>query len=337
MEKEKKWFKDFDGTPTKGWTKLDKYYHTKYDFNYTSVEWKTDGMIYLSACLIAPLFISILAKLFFGLSGSQGAQLTVQLLQIVCALIGMVVLWQRDPKGFWRSGRAWFFVYSALPLALSIVAGIILAAIPGLENGYGQDFTMMVISIANAATILALMYKLDKVIFFRIRETFKLHWKSLLVTAIIGFIILFSVSNLLFGIVFEKIIFKINEQSQNQQNLYGPLSDANASTIVKVIYAMLLFIYAVALGPLLEEFVFRNSWFTAVSNKWLAFVTSSIMFGFLHYGTTGDFEHALSYTSAGFVLGGVFLFSKGNLTHTWMVHLLNNAVSFALMFIPLSV
>ncbi|AHI52465.1 CPBP family intramembrane glutamic endopeptidase [Spiroplasma culicicola] len=293
-------------------------------FRYNLVNWKTDGMIFLSCAFFIPVLFSLIGFFFFDLKTNNYTQATVELAKLISAAVGLFLLGQRHSRILWSGGFAWYFLYVLAPQFIVLI----LAFIP-FEN---SDIFNMLAMLISGAAVLIIILKFDRVITKRMKETFKNHLGTLIVTSLIAFVAMFLISTMFFSSLIENTWLNL-AQAENQNSLTGPLNDANTSTTVKIIYVIILFAYAVVVAPLLEEIVIRQSWFVNIGNKWAGLIFSSLFFGFMHYGTTGDYEHFLSYTSAGFCLGAVFIFSKANVTYSWMVHLLNNLTAFILMII----
>ncbi|AOG60070.1 CAAX amino terminal membrane bound protease [Spiroplasma helicoides] len=299
-----------------------KYYETSESFNFNGLNWKVDGIIFVTAGLFVPLFFSIIAVTLFGLKTNPSAQVVIQFVQIISVMLGFIVLFQKHRSIYLKQGYAWEFFYFVLPIVFILIASLLSA----LEN----NIKVMMLELIPKLILAIFIIVYDKRLVKKIKETFKNHLGSLVVTVIIGTIVMVGVSLFLTEIV-ETRLFKLGD-SNNQNALIGVLNDPNAAKSTKIGYAILLMAYAVIVAPFVEEVVFRYCWFLNSSNKWFGLITSAIVFGFIHYGITGDYEHLLSYTWGGAVLGGVFVFTKGNTTHTWLMHFLNNLYSAITIF-----
>lgn len=312
-QKEKQNFKGFQN----------KYYNLNNNFEFDKDNWKVNGMIFAASALFFPFLFTLICFLVFNLSTNQTTQLTVNLVQMVSIAVGFSVLYARN-KSYIVSGKGWLFFYTIIPTCIVLVLGQVVISLFG-----GGDTAIalggMLLNIIGTGVVLLLILLIDKKLVVYIKESFQKHWKSLVVTGIIGAIILIAAQ---YGTGAMESLWT-SSTSKNQDNIIGILKkDSGASVGEKTIYGILIGIYTMLLAPLVEELVFRYCWNLNTANKWFGFITSALYFGYLHYGVTGDFEHALSYTCAGFVLGGVFLFTKGNVVASWMAHFLNNAFAF---------
>ncbi|QBQ07332.1 CAAX amino terminal membrane bound protease [Spiroplasma gladiatoris] len=303
-------FKDFQ----------DKYYGLSNEFKFNSLNWRTDGMIFIFSTLFIPLICCLIAKILFPATDSSASAL--QMIYIISASIGALALITIHKGGYFKYGYAWQFLFIVIPL-LAILLGIVFSSI-------NKDILNMLANLIPKLVLLVLIVVIDKRLIKRIIETIKKQWKPLIITVVVGFILMILIGTF-FSSVIEGLLFKLPE-SKNQESLKGLLDNADIGMGYKVVYALLLFMYSVIVAPFVEEVAFRNAYFLNVSNKWLAFVTSSIAFGFIHYGFTGDFSHALSYSAGAFVLGGIFVWTKGNVTHTWLIHFANNLFAIILLF-----
>ncbi|AGR40814.1 CPBP family intramembrane glutamic endopeptidase [Spiroplasma taiwanense] len=299
------------------------------EFKFNSLNYKADGLIFLTTVLIIPLAISIIATLFFNLKQTNSWFNYVNIISIAVGLIFLVV---RNPTGLFKNGYTWYYFLALGPNIIGIFVSLFASFIKVEDSNTFLSFLSIFIQLITEIIILLLVFLYDRRILKRIKESFKFKKISILIISVVGLVLLILISTLFFSTFIEGFLLKANE-SNNQGNLVGILNNSNVSTIIKVFYSILLFFLVILVAPLCEEIAMRDSVFLNCSNQWLGFFTSSLLFGFIHYGSTGDYEHFLSYTSSGFILSAIFFFTKGNLTYTWMVHLGNNIVSFILLFV----
>ncbi|WP_025724640.1 CPBP family intramembrane glutamic endopeptidase [Acholeplasma granularum] len=104
--------------------------------------------------------------------------------------------------------------------------------------------------------------------------------------------------------------------------------------MLKSPYFIFMLLSAVILGPIVEELVFRKSFFGLIKNKNWALVTSSLVFGLIHVTTellTGDIRVAivsgLPYIGAGFIFGYIYLKNEKNILIPILAHMGYNLVS----------
>ncbi len=103
-------------------------------------------------------------------------------------------------------------------------------------------------------------------------------------------------------------------------------------------YGFLTIIAVVALGPIVEEIIFRKSLFSLIKNQWIALVVSSLLFGLIH--VTSEFSFAnfiinlIPYLVSGFTLGLIYIYNKKNIWLSIFAHIITNLIS--VLFITLS-
>ncbi|ALD66020.1 CPBP family intramembrane glutamic endopeptidase [Spiroplasma cantharicola] len=312
-------------------TKLrDKHFNLSEEtkFRFDLLNYKTDGMIFLTSVLIVPFVLSLFVS-YFGYNNNE----VFALLYLVSVIVGMVFNMLRNGPGFFKGGYFWIYLLIIGPQIVFIFTGLLMSLFnsslnndPKLISAFSSIITMILTEVI--IIILAIIY--DRKIFKRFKETLKTKWKEVIVIAVAGTIILYFVSTFIFLNLIETKLMGASE-SENQKNLIGILRDSDKS--ITIAYVILLFILTVVVAPFCEELCLRNSFNLNASNRWLGFVGSAMFFGFVHYGPTFDFGHILSYSAAGFILSGIFLFTKGNMTFSWIVHLLNNLLAFILILI----
>lgn len=102
--------------------------------------------------------------------------------------------------------------------------------------------------------------------------------------------------------------------------------------------AIFMILSAVIIGPVVEELIFRKSIFGLISNKWIALVTSSVVFGAIHLIGEASLVDALingsSYIIMGFVFGYIYIKNDKNIIYPTLVHILSNLISIlAILFL----
>ncbi|AGR41816.1 CPBP family intramembrane glutamic endopeptidase [Spiroplasma diminutum] len=303
-------------------------------FRFDILNYKTDGMIFISSVLLVPLFLALFIFFisFNDKNSLDGWPTTVfSVFYLLSVATGLIFHILRNGRQSFKTGYLWIYMFILGPqvVALPIIFIIPLLAIFSQEQGIVNWYSSILITIFTELIILILAAVYNKKFFKRLKETFKTKWKELIVVTLIGTILLFLISTFLFSNLIETKLFGLPE-SQNEINLKKMLNGENGNG-VKISAIILLFILTVVLAPICEELCMRDSFNLNASNRWLGFVGSAMFFGFIHYGPSFDFEHFLSYTSAGFILSGIFLFTKGNATYTWTLHLTNNLIAFILV------
>jgi len=161
---------------------------------------------------------------------------------------------------------------------------------------------------------------------------------QILFILVVGFLAMIAVS-VLSSIILQSI--GVTETSENQEALNMLIEGSMFDKIS-------LFIFAVILAPVVEEFVFRK----AILNMFhfeqgyddggigfkfrnlilasFAVIISSLAFGFVHV-SSGDFVQIIYYAFLGIVLGTLYLVSKKNIYVPIFVHFLINLMVTSLM------
>ncbi|QHX36360.1 CPBP family intramembrane glutamic endopeptidase [Spiroplasma sp. BIUS-1] len=298
-------------------------------FRFDILNYKTDGMIFVTTVLIVPFILALMIWLI-----NPDYKEGFQILYIVSVCIGLIFSCIRNNAGIFKEGYLWIYLFILGPQLASVIVSIFVSIFVKITeenkeaiNSFASIITMFITEI----TIIALVLKYDRKIPKRIKETFKKNWKEVIFISLIGVVLLFVFVNLIITNLIETKLFGF-EGSNNQESLNGSgILDGDFGNGAKIAYIILLFLFSIITAPLCEEICMRNSFNLNASNKLLGFVSSAMFFGFVHYGTTFDFGHILSYSAAGFVLSGVFLYTKGNMTYSWTIHILNNLIAFILM------
>lgn len=169
-------------------------------------------------------------------------------------------------------------------------------------------------------SLVGINFKELKEHFFKIKTT----WKSFIIYALFGFIILYGVS---FIIDYLYDLYNIGI-SENQNTIENYINYGNAT---------LTFLAVVLLAPLVEEIIYRYSIFSLIQNKVLAYIISTLFFALPHMlSTSGPALEwmllAIPYLFSGLMLDLIFDSSK-NIYASTMAHLLNNLVAFILIVI----
>src|SRR5690554_7517728 len=128
--------------------------------------------------------------------------------------------------------------------------------------------------------------------------------------------------------------FKItNEISANQITI---------NLMLKSPYFILMVLSAVILGPIVEELVFRKSFFGLIKNDKIALIVSSLVFGLIHITTeilSGNIAlvivGSIPYIAGGFVFGYIYMRHKKNIVIPILAHMLYNLLSILLLFLPM--
>lgn len=152
--------------------------------------------------------------------------------------------------------------------------------------------------------------------FPQLKEDFawiKQHFAKYLFAVIVGFIVLLCASILL-----------SSGASQNQDNL-NAMQASMGGIKLRLFYLVLTIV-----GPLNEEFVFRQIFIGKLSEyfpKWVMWFLSGLLFGLLHIPSLAYFNQIWPYFIDGLILGFVYIKTNNNLVASFSIHLLNNLLS----------
>ncbi len=141
-------------------------------------------------------------------------------------------------------------------------------------------------------------------------------------------VILMFVSNLVSSLLQSLIVSGVSQNEQNIQQIYKN----------KFAY-VIMFPQVVLLAPLVEELIFRKSFFNLFKNKYLSLIISTLVFGFMHVTSTYSyliqtysqgkslyltFGYAIPYLVSGLFFGLIYIKSNRNIYTSITCHLINN-------------
>lgn len=126
-----------------------------------------------------------------------------------------------------------------------------------------------------------------------------------------------------------KFLLKSDVTSENQNQIELVMNSSYES-------AILMIISVVILGPLVEELIFRKSFFKLIPNKIAALIISSLVFGFLHtfsfnYSITDLFIVTLPYAMSGVAFGYCY-YKTENILPCYILHAGLNLFSVIMIF-----
>lgn len=300
---------------------------------------KIEGLIFTLFILVIPFIFVFVSKMVFDFSiisklgsdqekkDAKELQSTIALvIQIACAIIGMIWLFTRDNKMFLRSSVFGIFAFILLPfIAAVIIGGFIEIFIKGWKPIFDIFLPIFVSGIAEVI-IAVLMLKKVVNLKERILSTLKNNKAQLFIIVSLASLVVF-ISSILIGIV-------AKNSSENQAWLENPLH--NESKVVVISYALVLFLFTVVIAPFVEEITMRDAIFTGTGNKWLGFIVSTLFFALTHVYASGDLQNIWMYLIPSVVFSGVFAYTKGNVTYTWLAHALSNLISFIIIIAGVS-
>lgn len=307
-----------------------------YEFDFKLVNPISDGLIFLTMILFIPFLASIVAYLVFPEFALASMSIVVLSISLVTAIIGFIITFMRSREKFFVNGLGFAYLFVILPDLIIVVGSIVLAT---FETGKSNEWKAEYQDIYNSFISLAcqMVAELGVIIWFMLKSkdgfgtfklTFKENWKMILIIVPIAVLALYFISQFLFSWVYNLAINDTSD-STNQSQLLKLINNENAG--IRISYIILLFISTILIAPLCEEIATRYSFFSNTGNKWVALVCSSLYFGFIHCGQSGDFIHLPTYIAAGAVLSMIFIVARGNYTYNWLTHMLMNLISFILI------
>ncbi len=231
-----------------------------------------------------------------------------------------------------RMNLSIILIYGAVMVFITILQVIILAINPNILDDESLLTTFS--SITNLILYLSL-FLIFLILFHKyfIEQLIDLNNRKVQIISIlvIGFITMIAASAIS-TMILEAL--GVTEPSDNQAALDMLITGTLFDKIS-------LFVFAVFLAPLVEEFVFRKavlnmfhfkinndtgrfgSKFRKVVSASIAILISSLAFGFIHV-TSGDYIQIIYYAFLGVVLGVLYIVSKKNIYVPIFVHFLTN-------------
>ncbi|WP_339021093.1 CPBP family intramembrane glutamic endopeptidase [Spiroplasma endosymbiont of Atherix ibis] len=301
-------------------------------FRFDILNYKTDGMIFVTSVLIVPFILALFIPFVADANSAFSSSSIFSLLYILSVSIGLIFNCIRNGAGFFKGGYSWVYMFILGPQIISVIIFPLTKFFLTENIEVIKFFASLLTMIVTEVIIITLALVYDRKILKRLKETIKYKWKEIILITIICTALMFLIINFIIQYLIESKLIGAG-QSSNQSSLESILKDNKYGLKVKIVYAILLFILTVIIAPFCEELCLRNSFNLNASNKWLGFVSSSLFFGFVHWGPSFDFVHIMSYSAAGFILSGVFLYTKGNMTFSWFIHMLNNLIVFVLILL----
>lgn len=223
--------------------------------------------------------------------------------------------------GYLTGGTMYFFTAPLVAQYLAVV----------LVGHYGSyNLLLAVLNLFFQALMLVTMILILKDFVVKNLSEFVKNWKEELLWGFsVGFPAMFIINALLGGLV----------------TLFISSESANEAAITQQAQSQfgLIAITSVILAPIVEELFFRGVIFRSFAkyNVALAMVVSSLVFGFVHIyqalfaGDLTQLFYLIQYGGMGLVLAWVYV-ARRNIGAAIFVHLLNNALSMALLWISLS-
>lgn len=216
----------------------------------------------------------------------------------------------------------YYFIFNIYArILLVIIYPLFDSSIEGFSSIINASYNMIVyVVIAIPLVILNKDYLIKD--HKRINDTDKFA-KFLIISVILMFI-----TNLVSSLLQNLIVSGVSDNEKNIQEIYQ-----NKFTFV------IMFPQVVLLAPLVEELIFRKSFFNLFKNKYISLIISSLIFGFMHVTSTFtrllvtySFQKSLYFTMgyvipylfSGIFFGLIYIKSNRNIYTSITCHLINN-------------
>lgn len=200
-------------------------------------------------------------------------------------------------------------------------------------SGY-TSFKAKISTLINFITYVLAIIPLAFLLFKFIKSDFKRlnkNVKIFLSFIIVGYLYI-VLGNIItnFATSFLRLITNTKEITSMNQTAINKMLHSN--------YAVLMIIPVVIIGPIVEELVFRKSFFGIIKNDKIALVVSSLLFGLIHViGEPNIIDfiiNLISYSIPGFALGLFYMKNDKNIVAPIIAHSVSNLISvIAILFL----
>ena len=238
-------------------------------------------------------------------------------------------------------------IYILFMYGFDIIISIVIKSI--VEDAYLRQGLLNFVSYVILLTVL-LIYNLN---LFKGKFKELIHSKKLQKNILLNFLIVFAVtfvcSNVIanFQTIYNSLVTlnaPVNAFNIINQNNFIITSSDNQNLIVDLLHNKSTFLItllsAVALGPVVEELIFRHSLFALFKKEEIGLLVSSILFSMVHIiSSLGNFNFPsialmfIDYAISGLLFGIVYLKSNKNFLVTTAIHMLYNALSILLVLV----
>lgn len=292
-------------------------------FNFKTYQFRREGIYFIGLNLVIPLLILLITS--FALNRGSLAFSTINLVTtFVCLTLSFAYLNAKSSQKLIGSGLLIFYTYILIPNLIAFIFSLIISLTKSDSQWMGV--AQIWLQVVSEIIVIWLAFKLTTGLKKRFKLTLKSNWKRLLVILVCGVLVMWGLSTI-YNLIFQHT--PLAENSNNQNSLVDILEHPQSNAI-KIFYIFTLFIFSVIVAPLAEELACRHAWFIGSGNRYAAFLTAPIYFGYLHV-QSGDVEHILTYVISGFVLTAIFNYNRGNVAYSWVVHAGFNFLGFALL------
>ncbi|WP_342223507.1 hypothetical protein [Spiroplasma endosymbiont of Asaphidion curtum] len=285
---------------------------------------KVSTCLFLITVFILPIFFDLLR--IYVLNNNNYIFLFL-ILNLVSYGFSFGWLMVEDAKKFINSG-AWAIYLFVISQAVSSIFFAIFIKTSSLFyeqvgnkielTNAGYALSSFIQSITGLVTIFIILF-FSKQLASKIGNTLLYNMLLVAIVTIISLLIIFQI-NVFFKFINDAIGAK---KSVNQIKIEKSLTTISGK--------IGLFIMVVITAPLLEELATRHSIFMLSRYRWLGFFISSFYFVWIHVRLGGDIQNIFSYLGFSLSLSLLFIFSRENVTYSFVIHLINNLISYTVL------
>ncbi|WP_342268970.1 CPBP family intramembrane glutamic endopeptidase [Spiroplasma endosymbiont of Aspidapion aeneum] len=308
--------------------RLERDIDKEFPFQFKKNNLFSDGLIFVITGLIIPFICAMILEVAFSLHESVLKESNSWQFYLNSFVyygsngLGWIILYLRNKKDTPRNYFYWFIYF---PIICALMFEILVFSFFS-SSQYKTEITNLS-SMAGqiiGEILIIIFFLCQRIESGKIAATFRKEKFPLLLLVIIVIIMMFILSTIICSYLIEQKLMNVKE-SDNQKQLNSVLNSNNQAIFIFGYISLILLTVIVA--PLCEEICMRYSVFYLTGNRYVAIFVSGFYFGFVHYGLEGDFQHLLSYTSAGLILAYLFNYTNGNITYNWLTHASYNIIS----------
>ena len=212
------------------------------------------------------------------------------------------------------------FYFLMMDVLSTFLAALLLLMFPSIDKLLATAIMQYVIYIP---ILIACILLLKNEIIESINEAKNSQYRKFLGIVGIGLVSAYGL-NILGGILSRAL-----SSASNSEN------EATIETMFKSSYGMLIVLLVCIIAPIVEEVVYRGAILRGLEklkiHPVIALIISSLIFGFIHVLTAGDYAQVFAYVFMGLALGCVYQKTK-SLVASVTVHALINTISTSLQF-----
>ncbi len=197
----------------------------------------------------------------------------------------------------------YIFISDLLILGISII----IKKIPFLNIFLFKNILLLIPSLIILGTLIWLNKGLFKDKYNKFKKDFNKNKNFIFSNYIAGLIAMMVLNNII--AIFTQNM-AVNEELNRQALKVLP------------IYSLVTVVFT---GPICEEIAFRGSFKAAIKNKYVYYILTSFLFGFIHVVFNGDFIYTLPYGALGFFLARIY-YETDNIYNSIFIHAMHNTL-----------